>query len=201
MPAEDLIKLPTFSDANTAPCVNMNFQIGSWNNLRRDLRNFFSVDIRFLGQLKKVRNYIWVLLYKISLSQLHPCGEDDYWQKTHSYVYCKSVIFAYRVVLHLFSFGSFITALQEPHVLPQSIILESGQRHHAFLFVFFFKKKSRKLQWVVINFYYADIVFPFSQEAINAINVYSFLVQSYPDYPRTYKYLLSELNNTMAKDI
>ena len=45
MPAEDLIKLPTFSDANTAPCVNMNFQIGSWNNLMRDLRNFLSVDI------------------------------------------------------------------------------------------------------------------------------------------------------------
>ena len=64
-----------------------------------------------------------------------------------------------------------------------------------------FKKKARKLQWVIINFYYADIVFPFSQEAINAINVYSFLVQSYPDYPRTHKYLLSELNNTMAKDI
>ena len=57
MPAEDLIKLLTFSDANTAPCVNMNFQIGSWNNLRRDLRNFFSVDIRFLGQLEKARKY------------------------------------------------------------------------------------------------------------------------------------------------
>ena len=57
MPAEDLIKLPTFSDANTAPCVNMNSQIGSWNNLMKDLGNFFSVDIRFLGQLKKARNY------------------------------------------------------------------------------------------------------------------------------------------------
>ena len=54
---------------------------------------------------------------------------------------------------------------------------------------------------MVINFYYVDIVFPFSQDAINAINVYSFLVQSYPDYPQTYKYLLSELNNSMAKDI
>ena len=57
MPAEDLIKLPTFSDANTAPCVNMNFQIGSWNNLVKDLRNFLSVDISFLGQLKKSRNF------------------------------------------------------------------------------------------------------------------------------------------------
>ena len=75
---------------------------------------------------------------KFHFHRIHPCGEDDYCQKTHSYVYCKSVIFAYRVVLHLFSFGSFITALQEPHVLPQSIILESGQRHLVFLFVFFF---------------------------------------------------------------
>ena len=57
MPAEDLIKLPTFSDANAAPCVNMNFQIGSVNNLMRGLRNFLSVDIRFLGQLKRSRNY------------------------------------------------------------------------------------------------------------------------------------------------
>ena len=57
MPAEDLIKLPAFSDANTAPCVNMNFQIGSWNNMMKDLRNFSSVDIRFLGKLKKSRNY------------------------------------------------------------------------------------------------------------------------------------------------
>ena len=57
MPAEELIKLPTFSDANTAPCVNMNFQIDSRNNLMKDLRNFFSADLRFLGQLKISRNY------------------------------------------------------------------------------------------------------------------------------------------------
>ena len=57
MPAEDLIKLPTISDANTAPCVNMNFQIEFRNNLMKDLRNFFSADLRFLGHLKKSRNY------------------------------------------------------------------------------------------------------------------------------------------------
>ena len=57
MPAEDLIKLPTFSDANTASFVNMNYQIGSVNNLMKDLRNFLSVDIRFLGQLKRSRSY------------------------------------------------------------------------------------------------------------------------------------------------
>ena len=62
------------------------------------------------------------MLCKISLSQLRPCVEHDYYQKTHSHVCWKSVIIVYPVVLHLFSFGSFIIEVQEP--LHRSIILE-----------------------------------------------------------------------------
>ena len=49
-------------------------------------------------------------------------------RKKHVYVFRKSVVIVYLVVLQLFSLGSFIIAVQEPHVLPRPIILESWMK-------------------------------------------------------------------------